>query len=194
MALRVVTPPVLEPVSLAEAKQQCRVDPAQRDEDLLIAGYIAAARDYCEGLDWRAYLTQTIELWLDDWPDGDVLKLPRPPLQSVSSITYYDTGDAATTLPTSVYFVDTISQPGRVCLRNGQAWPSATLRDYNAICITYVAGWTTPDLVPEKIKQALRLVIGHYYENRESTQSGTVNRTIEQGVYALLALDQVKTY
>lgn len=191
---RVTVPPTIEPVTLAEAKAQCRVDASMTDEDALIASYIAGAREICEGMDWRAYLTQTIELWLPGWPTDGKIELPRPPLQSVSSIVYYDTADAAATLATSVYFVDTVSQPGRVRLRSKQSWPGATLRDYNAICVTYVAGWTAAAAVPEKIKQAMRLIIGHWYENREDATVGAVSRTIELGARMLLTIDQRKQF
>ena len=62
------------------------------------------------------------------------------------------------------------------------------------MCVTYVAGWTTAELVPETVKQAMRLLIGHWYENREDTQSGMVNRAIENGVRALLGVNQVKSF
>lgn len=193
-AWRVTVPPVLEPISLAEAKQQCRIVPGLTDEDLLIAGYIKAAREYCEGLDWRAYLTQTLELWLDEWPCEDEIVIPRPPLQSVASVKYYDINDVEYTLSPSIYFVNTVKEPGEIHLRGYNRWPAIVLRDYNAVCITYTAGWTTPEAVPEKIRQAVRLVTGHFYENREDTQSGTVNRTIELGVQALLNIDSRKTF
>lgn len=192
--VRIITPPLFEPISLAEAKQQCRIAPGFTDEDLLIAGYIKAAREYCAGLDWRAYCTQTLELWLDEWPCEDEIKIPRPPLQSVASVKYYDINDVEYTLSPTIYYVDTIHEPGTVHLRGYSMWPTTVLRDYNAVCVTFTAGWTTPELVPETIRQALRLVVGHFYENREDTQSGTVNRNIEMGVQSLLQIEQRKTY
>ncbi len=191
---RVTIAPTVEPVSLAEAKQQCRVDASVTDEDLLITSYIKSAREFCEGLDWRAYLTQTCELWLDEWPCDDEIYIPCAPLQSVSSITYYDTSDVAHTLDTSIYFVDTVGEPGQVHLRAYKSWPAIALRDYNAVCITFVAGWQTPEQVPETIKQAIRLLVGHWYENREDTLTGTINRIIENGVRALLGARQVKAF
>ena len=191
---RVTVPPVIEPVSLVEAKQQCRIEASLTDEDTLIAGYIRAAREFCAGLDWRAYLTQTLELWLDEWPDDDEIMIPRPPLASVTSVKYYGVDDTEYTFDPANYFVDTVGEPGQVHLRGYKTWPVTVLRDYNAVCVTYVAGWTTAELVPETVKQAMRLLIGHWYENREDTQSGMVNRAIENGVRALLGVNQVKSF
>jgi uncharacterized phiE125 gp8 family phage protein len=188
MPLKVIVPPTLEPITLAEAKAQCRVDGAE--EDALISGYITAAREYCAGFDWRAYLTQTLELWLEAWPHDDEIELPKPPLQSVTSIEYYLTDDTKVTLPATVYGVDAISTPGTVRLKYCQQWPSAVLRDYNAICITYVAGYANTALVPQTIKQAMLLLVGHWYENREATLVGTISKSIDFAVRALLDVNR----
>lgn len=50
------------------------------EEDLLSA-IITAARQYCEDLQNRAYITQVWELWLDRWPGKDYIEIPLPPLQ-----------------------------------------------------------------------------------------------------------------
>lgn len=192
MNFRIITPPVTEPITLLDAKAQCRVD--IDDDDTLLTSYITAAREWCEAHDWRAYLTQTIELWLTMWPGGDSIELPRPPLQSVTKIEYYGVDDTKYTLSTSVYGVDAISEPGAVRLKYNQNWPATPLRAYNAICVTYVAGWTTADAVPQTIKQAMLLLIGHWYENRETTVAGTISRAIEFGVQALLDVKRTKRY
>jgi uncharacterized phiE125 gp8 family phage protein len=189
---RVVTAPVLEPVTLTEAKAQCRVDIL--DDDTFITGLISGAREYVEKIDWRAFLSQTIELWLEGWPCDDDIHLPRPPLQSVTSVKYYDVADVEYTLSPTVYFVDVVSEPGRICLKDNQSWPSLTLREYNAVCVTYIAGWTAAASVPKTIKQAVQLVIGHWYENREASTVGAVSREIDMGVRALINLDRVKRF
>ena len=189
--LRVTVPPVLEPVTLDEAKAQCRVDGTA--DDTFITGLIGRAREYVEKLDWRACLTQTLELWLPRWP-CDKIVLPRPPLASVTSVEYYDTDDVKYTLDPAIYYVNAIAEPGEIVLRYNQTWPTTTLRDYNAVCVTYVAGWTAAANVPKTIKQAVLLVIGHWYENREASTVGAVSREIELGVRALINLDRMKRF
>jgi uncharacterized phiE125 gp8 family phage protein len=189
---RVTTGPVLEPVSLTEVKAQCRIDGTA--EDTYLGTLITAAREYCEGIDWRAYLTQTIELWLEHWPHDDEIELPRPPLQSVTSIEYYDTSDVKYTMSPLDYYVDTVSTPGAVHLKYGKIWPTTALRDYNAICVTYKAGATAAANVPAVVKQAMLLLIGHWYENREATISGTVSRPIDFAVQALLGMNRVMEF
>jgi uncharacterized phiE125 gp8 family phage protein len=197
MAVKIITGPTIEPVTLAEAKAQCRVEADQHDEDALIAGYIKGAREWCEKMDWRAYCTQTLEMWLDDWPQGDKFYVQRPPLQSVTYVKYYDLNNAEYTLATTAYIVDTVNQPGRIALRTRQAvWPlpSSSLREINAIVVKYVAGYATQADVPQRVKQAILLIIGQWNENREAAISGTISREIDFGVRNLLGIDRAMRF
>lgn len=187
--LKLVTGPTSEPVTLAEAKAQCRVDVA--DDDAVLTNYITAARRWCETIARRAFLTQTWQLWLDAWPSERFIVLRMPPLQSVSSVVYYDDADQAATLDVSNYYVDAVSEPGRVVLRSDAGWPSTTLREANGVCVTFVAGWTTAANVPPTIKHAILLIVGHWYENREAASLGAVSREIEFGARALLDMERM---
>lgn len=166
MSLQLVTPPTQEPLTIADARAQCRID--LTDEDVLLLGYIQAARDQLETEMRRQFLTATYRYGCDTFGGHHCLRLPRPPLQSVTSVSYIDTAGATQTLATTVYGVDTLSEPGKIYLKEGQSWPS--LREQpNAVQVVYVAGWPSPALVPAEIKQAMRLLIGHWYEQREAT-------------------------
>jgi uncharacterized phiE125 gp8 family phage protein len=160
-------------------------------EDTLLTALITAAREYCEAYQNRALLTQTWYLWLDAWPSEDFISLPLPPLASVTSVTYYDTDDTAATLSTADYFVDAISEPGRVVLNYSESWPSTTLRPANSVCVEFVCGYgAAASSVPAKVKQACLLLVGHLYENREAGIDKALQE-IPFGVKALLSLDRV---
>jgi len=189
IAITTVLAAAWEPITLAEAKTQCRVDSSA--DDTYISGLISAARAWCEKRDWRRYCLQTVQMWLEEWPDDDEIVLPKPPLRNVASIVYYTTDDLPHTLDSSVYFVDTVNEPGRVHLRYAQVWPVTPLRDYNAVCITANIGWDTPADVPPTIKQAIKLIVGHWYENRENSTVGAVSRSIELGALALLDVERM---
>jgi uncharacterized phiE125 gp8 family phage protein len=141
MALKVITPPAVEPITLAEAKLHCRVDGT--DENTLISGLIQAAREHIENiLLKRALVTQTLEYVISAFPCGDIL-LPRPPLQSVTSIKYTNSAGAETTIAPADYIVNSDCSPGLVTPAYGKYWPSATLRSSGGIRIRYVAGYGT---------------------------------------------------
>lgn len=190
MPVQVVEPPEHEPLTLEEAKAQCRVDTMA--DDTLLIGLIGAARNWCEKASWRAFVTRKLALWLDAWPSEGWLVLPYPPLQTVDSVEYYDSGDTKFTLNKSKYIVDVVSQPGRVVLRTYETWPITypVLRAANGICVTYDAGYGLAADVPQHLKQAMLLLVGHWYENREDSVVGAVNRSIEMGVQALLGIDR----
>jgi len=128
---------------------------------------------------------------LDDWPDGDIITVPRPPLGTVTSITYYGTGGTAATMTADTYIVDTDSEPGRISLGYGKTWPSETLRPVKGVVIQYQAGYgSAASSVPTRIKQAIKLLVGHMYENRENTDIKTFV-DIPYGVHALLGMDRI---
>lgn len=170
MILKRTTDPTEEPISVTEAKTHLRVDIS--DDDTLIEGLIQAARDYLESATRRAFCTQTWRLSLEDWPDKYEIEIPRPPLVSVTSLKYTDSAGTVTTLSSSLYTVDTDSEPGRFVLNYGESWPSVTLGTGTPIQLVYVAGYGGASAVPQWIKQAMYLLVGHWYENREATITG----------------------
>jgi uncharacterized phiE125 gp8 family phage protein len=179
-------------VSLAEAKQHLRVDIT--DDDALITALITAAREYCEGFQNRAYITQVWQLWLDSWPDGSEIRIPKPPLQSVASVKYYGADNTEYVLPITDYIVDNKSEPGRIVLAYEKTWPSVILRPANAVCVEFVAGYVGADKVPQRVKQAMYLIIGHLYENREAVRVAMQRGEtlpVPFGVDALLWQDRV---
>ena len=193
MALRLITAPAVEPISLTEAKAHLRIN--HTDQDTLIELYIKAATAYVDGENGflgRALVTQTWELVIDEFPTEGEILLPLPPLQSVTSIEYDDGDGLPQTLATSEYTVDTVSEPGWVTFGEG-GWPT-TFDGINAVRIRYVAGYSPssdspPDLtanVPASIKAAMLLLIGSMFANREQTIVGVIASQLPFGVEQLL--------
>lgn len=177
----------MEPISAAEAKLHLRIDAA--DEDTLISALITAARVYCEGIQNRAYITQTLELSIDGFPWGRLIELPRPILQSVTSVKYTDVDGVEATF--TDYVVDADSYLGRIALKRDFNWPTVTLREIGAIKIQFVAGYgATAASVPAIVKQAMLLLIAYWYENREAA-TFKVSHEMEFAVKALLNMDRV---
>lgn len=166
MGLVLITPPTEEPVSLEEAKLHLRVDIS--DDDALIGGLIQAARERAEDILRRALITQTWELTLDRFPSGNELELPFPPLQSVASIKYTDSDGDEAEFSSDDYIVDTAEEPGKVILAYGSNWPSVTLYPTGAVKVRFVAGYGEATAVPQTFKQAILLMAGEWYENREN--------------------------
>ena len=173
MALKIKTPPASEPVSLTEAKNYLRI--TDNDDDALISSLVTAVRQKAETWTRRLFITQTWTLWLDSIPEGKILSIPLPLLQSVSHIKSYDSANEVSTFDPEKYFVDVVSSPGRVGLNDGESWPN-DLRRMNAVEIEFVAGYGDESSVPETIKQGIlqwvKLLFANktkLYESDEST-------------------------
>jgi uncharacterized phiE125 gp8 family phage protein len=183
MALTRITAPSVTPLTLAEVKKHLRV--TSTDSDDLITIYLKAATDYIDG-EWgflgRCIVTQTWRLTIDEFPDAEI-KIPLPPLQSVSSIVYDDPAGVQQTVPTANYFVDTASEPGWVVPNLNYTWPT-TLDAVNAVRIDFVAGYSPdssspPDLtanIPFNIKAGVMLLVANMYEHREENVADTMMR------------------
>lgn len=151
--------PASEPVTLAEAKVHLRVD--HDDENTLIESLITAARQWAETETNRRFINTTIRLSLDAFPCE--FRLPGGKTQSVTSITYVDGDGTTQTLATSVYTLDSDSEPARIVLAYNQMWPQ--IRDVpNAVKVLYVAGYgSAASDVPAGIKKAILQHCLHQY-------------------------------
>jgi uncharacterized phiE125 gp8 family phage protein len=189
--LSLVTAPTVEPIDLTLAKLHLKQDVT--DDDPLISDYITAARVTVEGTLRRSLITQTWDYLIDAFPwSSDPLELPRPPLQSVTSITYTDSAGNAAVWPASNYQVDIANEPARIAPVVGASWPSVNLRSLNGVVVRIVTGYGLAAAVPWNYRQAMLLLIGHWYENREPimAQRGVTPVEIPFTIRALLGLTE----
>ncbi len=186
-AVSVVTPPSEPVLTLAEAYQQLRLDPEfgtsppSRPDDVYIEEAVVAATaelDGPEGWLGRCLAPQTLALTLPEFPSGEPVYLPFPPLISVDSVTYLDSDGADQTLTETTDF--RIGREGRVAYiaaAYGKAWPVGRVQG-GAVTILYRAGYQagSPPVVavPALIKQYLKARLGFYYEHREPVVTGTI--------------------
>lgn len=180
------TKPTSLPISLDEAKVHLRVD--HGDEDALIESLIEAATEWLQAACDRQFCQATYALKLPYFP-AYCIEIPYPPLSSVTSITYLDTGGSSQTLSSAYYVVHTTTTPGRVLLADGYTWPSTDTHP-EAVTITFVAGSAKAGDIPRMARQALLLLVGHWYEHRESVAAGSlaeVPQTVDFLVQSLRA-------
>lgn len=173
MKTSIVTAPAAEPVSLADAKLHLRVETAYTADDAYITALITLAREYVELVTNRKLITQTWKYYPEGWPCRDYLSIPYGMLQSITSITYYNTDGSSATMSSSDYIVESATDPGRVVLAYGESWPSETLYPSNPIHIQFVCGYgLAGSSVPTPIIQAIKIMVADMYEQRESAIVG----------------------
>lgn len=183
MAYKIITP-ASAVITTAELKSHMRVDHAH--EDTLIAAYLMAAMAYCQHYTGMAIGAQTVELALDEFPDGPI-KLELTPATSIESVTYVDTIGASQTVSSSLYTTDTYGQDHWLIPAAGTYWPD-TYEAANAVKVRYMAGSAALD---PAVKAALMLLTASYYENRAETTEKRLS-SVPLGVNALL--DTVKVW
>jgi len=139
--LKLVTPPAVEPISVAMLKNHARIEISDDDVSVL-PRFIRAARRQFERDTNRFLVTQTWNLLLDAFPLRSIpILVPRPPLQSVVSIVTVNTDQSQATMDPTTYLVDTASEPGRIGLIDTSIWPQ-NLRSFQPITVQFVAGYT----------------------------------------------------
>lgn len=186
MALKRKTAPAVSPVSLAEARQQCRID--HQDDDGLLQLYIDAAVSHMDG--WagvlgRCLIEQTWELVYDAFP-CDGLQIPLGNLMAVDKIEYaHPATGVMTEWASANYGVDAVSIEGWV--KPVDAWPDA-MDTMNAVRVTYRAGYgAAASDVPAAIRHAILLLVGQAYMVRENAVDGKSFEELPFAVKHLLA-------
>ena len=184
MSITQTVAPSAEPVTTTDQKNWMRVDTS--DEDTLIGSLASAARSYVEMATSRQCITATWVLKLKNFPAGDIV-LPIFPLQSITSIKYYDSNGAEQTWSSALYDVDTAMEPGRVRPVSGADYPSDVRGYTDDIEITFVSGdGDAASDVPGGIKAAINLLAAHWFEHRESVALGTISTTLPQSLDSLI--------
>lgn len=167
--ITVSSPPEAEPVTLPEAKAHLRID--HTDEDDLIRLWIRAAREYAEVHCQRRFVTQTVQVKLDSWPDDDVIRLDgfgAGDVTAVSGITYLDYATGAEqTVATADYQLIAAHQPPLIVLTpTGTAeWPDLEEDRYYPITITLSVGANPPDC-PAAVKLGMLMMLAYMDTNR----------------------------
>lgn len=162
--------PAVEPVSLADAKAHLRIDGTA--EDPLIGSLILTSRLHVETTLNLALVTQGWSWFLDAWPRRRGVELPLRPVQSIAAVRLYDGSGASTTLAPETYLLDGAGNPPRLVRQNTLVWPKPG-RTANGIEIAFTAGYgNTGADVPAPIRQAILLLVAHWYEHRTPLEVG----------------------
>lgn len=172
------------PLAVFEAKRQLRIEPEDTDQDDHIADLCAAAHRKIERELGYPILRQTRETHLTGFPRGPIW-LGGGDAPEIVSIQYRDTANALQTLDAKTYALDGVSRLARVYPAPAASWPS-TVCTPSAVVITWRAGWDKPSDVPEDLIHAMKLLVGHWDQNREAVVVGTISTEVQIALEDLL--------
>lgn len=181
MLFRTVAP-AAEPVTLAEAKAHLRLTTTAEDE--LITGLIRAARQEVEARNGTALIDQHWRLVLDRWPRSGLVPLKRHPVRELIAVTVFGEEGEATLIDPAAVETDLDSRPARLLFTN----PLPPARRMNGIEIDFRAGFGEAGTdVPDLLKRAVLLLVGHWYEFRASFDASDQPVSLPSGFERLIA-------
>lgn len=197
MSLTLVTPPA----SLAEMILDSVVTHIGAEYDLgaspvepLDAAYILALTEAAvawldgpSGQLGRCLLEQTWRLTVDHhFPP--VLLLTLPPVISIEALKYADDNGAEQTMDAADYRVTGVGTwLTEIAPAYGLAWPSVRWQR-ETIKVEFKAGYgDAAEDVPAPILQAIRMIVGHWWQNREAVNVGNITSEIPFGAKQLLS-------
>lgn len=222
-ALSLVTAATTDPVSLDEAKSHLRVDSDDTTQDQEIKRQISAATRRIQQEARRQLVTATYRLSLDSfygrlqWWGADlfrvpnpreyqggspfgsqiypynVITLPLPPLQSITTVAYTDTsGNSQTLTQTTDFLVDTDSEPGRITPAYGKVWPTPRAIP-NAVAVTFVCGYGAASAVPASFREAILKLTEEYYRGRGDSSMDELH-SLPRGIRDLIGAESYGSY
>lgn len=175
--------PATSVISVADAKARLAIETTE--DDALIQVMINSATDFCEQYTGRYLISQTAEYSLDDLQtDLKYLEIPSHQAQTVSAVKYIDGSGTEITGDVADFYIDYESTPLRV--EPVGDWYSIRDKGFNNLTFTVVEGYGSAGDVPEAIINAVALLVGHQYKNRESVVVGTIASELPMGVTAFL--------
>ena len=175
--------PAVEPVSLAEAKAHLRVE--HNDDDDTIAALIAGARIHVEAQTRRALIVQTWRVGRDSWPAGGRIAVLPAPLRALTAARIHRSDGSTLALDPDMFAADTVSAPGVLTFTGGA--PPMPGRIVGGIEFDIETGYgEAPADVPEPLRQAIRVLVAHWYENRGLIAAGQSVAVLPEAATALL--------
>lgn len=180
---------------MADAKAYARVDDSA--DDTLIGTLITAARKRVEKETGLALMPQTWVAVFDRWPGADdrglsapwwdgtreapissilgaaaVIEIPKRPFNAVTSINLRDATGGLNLVDSSIYYSEVSDWKGRILRKLGTVWPIVVLAQSSAIEVTFTCGWPDAASVPADLVLAVKILVKHWYDNRDLLNEG----------------------
>jgi len=139
--------------------------------DPMLTMLIKTARQVAENITGRGLITQTWEQVLDKFPEKEI-EIGMMPIQSITSVKYYDEAGALQTVNPTNYVLDVDTIPGWVLPAINVSWPS-TMDIAQAVIIRFVSGYgNAGSSVPAEIRMWISAQVAAAYNNPDALMDG----------------------
>jgi uncharacterized phiE125 gp8 family phage protein len=172
-------------VPLASLKKHVAIDATEVYYDDMLTDMQLAAIEWIESKARLTLRSASFDVFLDALPYGrEPIYLPLWPVTSVTSLAYVDEDGASQTLATSSLQIELLSQPAALYPLADAEWPRTQPEQRRAVTIRVVAGGNAQ--TPAMVKHAIKLLVAHWFRNRETVLVGTVSSELSKAVDALV--------
>ena len=183
--------PVNPAVSVDDCKLDLRIDSSSTIDDALILSYINASSRLASEITGRKLISESIKFSIDTTYFNERIVLPFTPVSAVTEIQYYDPAGVSQTMNISDFHLYNFDDKSELCLKEGLVLPSVDDRR-DAVNITFVTGYgANSSDIPYTIRKGIRMLVTHYYENRNNTILGMSVADIPFGAESLLNVERI---
>lgn len=177
-------------ISVADAKRHLQIEQIETHYDADIDAYIRTAQEYIEEFTNLTLFQTTVTAKWNRFPSSitEPFRLPAWPVSDVTSISYRDTDGTSVNLSKATDVQLSLqSVPAFIAPLPDAEWPDTQVDRVDAVTIVFIAGYgPTSTTVPHRIRQAIKLLVGHWFKHREAVVTGTISKEIELAVHSLL--------
>ena len=171
MTMFLVTPPALEPVTIADTRAFLRISTESEDE--ILHRLIATAREIIEAEPGLSLIDQTWRLRVDRWPRSGRLALFKYPVKSVAAVVAYRQDGTAISFSPEEFVLNHGSRPQRLYMAQ---YPDAV--EFVGLEVDFVAGFGETGVeVPDALKHAILTLVAHLYESRAGVDADAASRS-----------------
>jgi uncharacterized phiE125 gp8 family phage protein len=192
MRVKQLTTPAL-PITLAAVKDHLRIEQSETIYDSELTSLIRTAQEWIFATCHLTLTNTDYKVFFNEFPcESEALKLPLYPILTIEEFKYFN---ADGNIQGPDFQVDLIQAPNAIYPAIGEVWPETQKGRINSIEIELSAGYgATESSVPELAKHLIKLLIGHWYKNREAVVTGTISKEIEIAADNLMKLLRVNEF
>jgi uncharacterized phiE125 gp8 family phage protein len=193
MRIQKTTTPTTLPLTLSEAKRQLRIEESETAFDAELTSLIATAEEWVYATCHVTLLTTQYLAKFERFPDTKRFPIPAYPVASIQSVSYYDEDGNNQTI--TGYQSDLIQAPVAIYPAPETDWPTTQVDRIDAVRIAFTAGYgSTAASVTNMPKHLMRLLVAHWYKNKEAVITGSISKEIELAADNVMKLIRVNEF